>query len=645
MMIDSGAEVNTLCEDDWSKVRLAARGSDALRNLKWGDGRRTLTAYASAAPLEVLATFEASIIPARGKPPISAKFHVIAGANKSLLGRSTAVALGVLRMGLSVNECELKPQEAEGQKTFPKVPGVAIHFEVDKNVPPTQNAYYNVPAAFRQRARARLEDMEAQDIIEEVPQPPRWISGMSLVPKGKFDFRLVVNMRGPNRAILRAYHPLPTIDDIRYKLTGAKVFSKLDIKSAFYHLELDEASRELTTFQTERGMRRFKRLMFGVNCAPEIFQRTMEKILAGIEGLVIFIDDILIYGETLGILRDRTKKVLTVLKDNNLLVNDEKSEYEKESLTFLGHQLSAEGFAIDEAKTRDVESFKRPENTTDLRSFLGLVTYLSEYIPKFADLTAPLWDVVKGPTFRWTTEAQSAFERCKKEISSCTTRLGFFDETWNTILYADASPSALGAVLVQEKEGERPRIICFVSKALTSTEQNYPQIQREALAIVWAVERLYYYLLGRRFTIRTDACGLAFIFNREKETSKRSLNRAEAWALRLSTYDYKIEWIKGEANIADPSSRLATNQTQFTPKIRTPVEICDISTTAQRVGTLTVPDLVEATEKDEELMTLKKALELDVWPENVASYKTMKDELRFKEGLVFRMGSASYQRH
>jgi hypothetical protein len=136
---------------------------------------------------------------------------------------------------------------------------------------PTKNAYYNVPAAFQDRARERLEEMEAMGIIESVKEAPEWISGMSLVPKGKTDFRLVVNMQGPNRAIRRAFHMLPTLEEIRVRLDGATIFYKLNIKNAFYHLELDEESRKLTTFQTDSGMKRFKRLLFGVNCAPEFF--------------------------------------------------------------------------------------------------------------------------------------------------------------------------------------------------------------------------------------------------------------------------------------------------------------------------------------------------------------------------------------
>jgi Reverse transcriptase (RNA-dependent DNA polymerase) len=169
------------------------------------------------------------------------------------------------------------------------VPNELVHFDVDESVAPTKDAYYPVPTAFRAQARDRLNEMLSQGIIGKVTKAPRWISGLSLVPKGKTDFHLVINMRGANIAIRRSFHPLPTVDDMRIELAEATVFSKLDIKSAFHHLELDEESRELTTFRTESEMKRFTRLMFGVNCAPEIFQRTMERILSGLVGVIILI--------------------------------------------------------------------------------------------------------------------------------------------------------------------------------------------------------------------------------------------------------------------------------------------------------------------------------------------------------------------
>jgi hypothetical protein len=638
MLIDSGAEVCTLSEASWASLLASyVEGRTKLENLKWGADRQTLTAYASAKPLHVEASFTATI--RAGAKTATAKVFAIKGATKSLLGRTAALTLGVLKLGLEINECELKPQECDDATIFPCIPDELVHFDVDPAVPPTKNAYYNVPAAFRARARARLDEMEDQGIIEGVDVAPRWISGMSLVPKGKTDFLLVVNMRGPNRAILRAYHPLPTIDEMRVKLAGAEVFSKLDIKSAFYHLMLDEDSRELTTFQTERGMRRFTRLMFGVNCAPEIFQRMMESKLGGIEGVIIFIDDVLIFASDLESLGERTSAVIQALRRNNLTINEEKSEHAKSKITFLGHELSSDGFAIDSDKVRAVREFERPTNPTDLRSFLGLISYLSDYVPKFADLVAPMWEVIKRSPFEWSEEATKSFEESKDAIALTTESLSFFDESWTTILYTDASPYALGAVLVQEKESEKPRTICFVSKALTQTEKNYPQVQREALAIVWSVERLYYYLLGRQFTIRTDARGLAFIFNRDKAACKRALNRAEGWALRLSTYDYKIEWIKGSENIADPPSRLCATHAPFKHEAKTPGMICELSEQAQDLEGLTAELVRRVYAEDPEAQTLLAALGTGTWPPALKQYEKIEHELRVANGVVIRLGA------
>lgn len=640
-MIDSGADVNTIGESDWINILGDFVDNDTeLKDLKWGNGKRILSAYAAKDCLSIEASFSASItVPETGRS-VEARFFVIRGGRRSLLGRDTATMLGVLKMGARINSCEVNGNEKETVQTFPKVPGELVHFDVDSSVQPTKNAYFNVPAAFRERVRERLDKMLAQGIIEKVESAPKWISGMSMVPKGKSDFRLVINMRGPNKAIKRAFHHLPTIDEMKTKLTNAAVFSKLDITSAFHHLELDEESRELTTFQTESGMRRFTRLMFGVNCAPEVFQRTMERKLAGIEGVVIFIDDILIYATNLVSLRARTTQVMAALAKNNLTLNKEKCEFEKTEVRFLGHRLSKEGFSIDDDKIRDVQSFEAPKNVTDLRSFLGLASYLSEYIPRFADLVNPMWEAVKATPFSWTREAEMSFQATKDQIARCTRKLSFFNTNARTIIYTDASPHALGVVLTQEIKGEPPRVICFASKTLTETEKRYPQIQKEALGIVWGTERLYYYLLGREFTIRTDARGLAFIFNREKVNCKRALNRAEGWALRMSAYDYKIEWIKGESNIADSSSRLCMSPSPFERKEFRAAEICSLSLSLSPPSPVTSLEAIRhATWEDMELKKLSHALETDAWPKELSRFEKVKDELQKTDGMILRAGA------
>lgn len=643
MLIDSGADVNTVGERDWVELlEDNIHGGDKISDLKWGDGKRMLAAYASNTPLVIEATFSAQIQVSTLGDTIQAQFFVIRGARKSLLGRETAIALKVLRLGLEVNSCEVQTKDVASEAIFPKVPGELIHFDIDYSVVPTKNSYVSIPAAFKQSARERLNLMQRQGIIEDVVKAPKWLSGLTLVPKGKTDFRLVVNMRGPNRGIRRPYHPLPTIDDMKVKLVGAVVFTKLDIKSAFHHLELDEESRELTTFQTDAGMKRFTRLVFGVNCAPEIFQRTMERILKGINGVLIFIDDILIFASDRPELRKRSTLVIEALTTNNLTLNEEKCEFEKTSIKFLGHQLSKDGFAIDAEKVQDVMAFEPPGNATELRSFLGLAAYLREYIPNFADMVNPMWEVLKIKPFAWTQEADEAFEKTKLTIANCTTKLSFFDENAKTIVYTDASPHALGAVLVQETEGDLPRIICFASKTLTPTERIYPQIQKEALGIVWAVERLYYYLLGRKFVIRTDARGLAFIFDREKTTGKRALNRAEGWALRISGLDYTIEWIKGQKNIADPLSRLVQESatgSSFPRKLSIPGEICALSSEPVELGAISLKAMRAATRDDAELRKVSHALETDEWPTELNKFEKIKSELRNTKGLIVRMGA------
>ena len=638
MLIDSGADINTLSTDTWFKMMKAwDEDKIELRELEWGNSTRPLKAYAASTPLQVEASFMATFQVQGTEKKTEARVYAIQGAEKSLLGRETATLLGVLRLGLNVFSCE---QGLSTSEAFPKVPGVLVHFDIDDTVVPTKNSYYHIPAAFRKPVRERLEEMKKKGIIEEVKKAPRWISGMSLVPKGKDDFRLVVNMRGPNRAIKRAFHPLPTIEEIRVRLTGATVFTKLDIKNAFHHLELDEESRELTVFQTETGMHQFTRLVFGVNCAPEIFQRAMEAILAGIEGIVVFIDDILIFSKDNESMEQRTESVLSKLRENNLTINKEKCEFSQTRVKFLGHQLSSNGFEIDEEKIRDVLSFSAPENPTDLRSYLGLATYLADYIENFADLVNPMWEVLKKQPFQWSSEANRAFESSKTRIAKCTTTLGFFSETDRTIVYTDASPHALGAVLVQENE-KGARIICFASKTLTATEKAYPQVQKEALGIVWAVERLYFYLMGREFTIRTDARGLSFIFDSDKTSCKRALNRADGWALRLSCYNYKIEWITGKENLADPSSRLCKTTVPFEAKEYEPGLICQVTVSPTRpFGAVSLEQIRAASREDRELVKLYHAVENDVWDADMAKFGKIRDELTTSDDMILRAGAA-----
>lgn len=387
-MIDSGADVTILAESEWQTLRTKFnKGEAILYDVKEVNNKRIM-AYAAKEPLNVLASFRTWLrVKGADKPTYFAEIYVIAGGGKSLLSRTAAIEMKLLRLGLEVNVLTEKKEILE----FPCIPGDEVEFDIDESIPPTKNAYYNLPAAYSKKAKERLAEMEKQGIIERVTKAPRYISGMSAVPKGKSDFRLVVNMRGPKKCIKRQYHRLPLWTEMKRKLQGDTKFTKLDLTQAFYHVRLAEKSRDLTTFMTESGMFRFKRLVFGVNCAPEIFQREMERVLDGISKVIVFIDDILIFASSEEELLAITKQVLAALRKNNLTLNEEKCEYMKDKLTFLGHELTADGLNMDSTKVAAIERFREPNTTSELRSFLGLATYVSTFIPHYADLTAPLW--------------------------------------------------------------------------------------------------------------------------------------------------------------------------------------------------------------------------------------------------------------
>lgn len=640
-MIDSGAELNVLTESDWSLIK---RGLDMGQSELFDidtQPRINVRAYATTEALKAVCSFKAWIkTKAGGKPETFAEFIVIQGGTKSLLGRRTATEMRLLMIGLSVNLIT-----KQQPRKFPSMPGVEIDFDIDEKVPPIRNAYVSIPLHFREAANQRLNEMEQSEIIEKVKTAPRWISGMSAVPKGKNDFRLIVNMRGPNKAIRRQFHQMPRVEEMKAKLSGAKIFTKLDLHSAFHHVEISERSRDLTTFMAPNGMYRFKRLVFGVNCAPEIFQRLMEEILMGIPNVIIYIDDILIYAESVNQLQQTTEKVVEALRGNNLTLNEDKCVRQVEKLTFLGHELSSQGFGIDEQKVKDIRKFREPRTVSELKSFLGLASFVSTFIPRFADMTEPLWRVTGKNAFTWNSEQAAAFEEVKEAIASCTTSQGYFSLDDKTFLYSDASPHALGAVLVQQDEGGKHRIISFASKSLTQTERRYAQTQREALAVVWGTEHFYYYLLGRKFTIRTDAQGIAYIFNRNGDAPKRIMRRAEGWAMRLDAFDFEIEYVKGRDNIADPSSRLYSGTDEAYADAEAPCEIAQITINdpAEIIFDdehLPVLEIAYHTARDETLKAVSSALETDEWGPELNRFKAVADELHESNGILMRQGLA-----
>ena len=262
----------------------------------------------------------------------------------------------------------------------------------------------------------------------------------------------------------------------------------------------------------------------------------------------------------------------------------------------MGHRISDTGISPSQAKLNAVSSFRSPSTESEVRSFLGLANYLNKFIPNLATIAEPLRNLTKKETkFEWTAEHERAFQAIKTKLAAATS-LGFFNAEDNTTVIADASPSGLGAVLLQENADGDRRVISFASKSLTDTEKRYCQTEKEALALVWSVERFRMYLYGKSFILMTDCKVLEFLFT----PRSKACARIERWVLRLQAFDYQVVHIPGSQNIADCLSRLSTlKSSAFDPE----EEICirEIAVMAGSTFALDWNEIRNESQKDTEI--------------------------------------------
>lgn len=371
--------------------------------------------------------------------------------------------------------------------------------------------------------------------------------------------------------------------------------------------------------------------MFGINCAPELFQKIMERILSGCDGCLNYIDDIIIYGATKEEHQFRLTAVLQRLEEYNVLLNKEKCIYGVQSLQFLGHNLSDKGITPDKEKLNTIRQFRSPETAEEVRSFLGLVNYVGKFLPNLSTITEPLRTLIKKENiFKWSAKEQKAFEEIKMLITSDLC-LGYFDINDEIKLIADASPVGLGAVLVQVNNNG-PRVISYASKSLSQVEKRYAQTEKEALALVWAVERFHYYLFGRTFDLITDHKPLEVIFG----IKSKPCARIERWVLRLQSYKYRVIYKPGKNNIADPLSRLLLlkeNKNSFDEDSIYHINWIVATSTPIAIKT---SEIIECSKTDDEILAVKEGIYFQNWNGKGLPYRIFETELCFAGNVLLR---------
>ena len=541
--LDTGAEVTVMSDKALESLENAELQSSSKR-LCGPDNR----------PLEVLGELAANL--AYKGMSCDYPVYVVKKLQQNLLGLPAIRSLNILVQvdAIAKSIPEQYPDVFSGLGTFPETYQVKLKPDAEPFALFTPR---NVPIPLRPKVQEELSRMESLGVISRVEQPTQWCSGMVIVPKKTGSVRICVDFRRLNESVLRETHPLPKVDNTLAQLAGATVFSKIDANSGFWQIPIDESSRELTTFLTPFGRYYFNRLPFGIASAPEHFQRQMEAILAGQEGILCHMDDVLISGRTQEEHDARLHSTLQRIQKAGVTLNKDKCEFNRNRLTFLGHVLDGEGVSVDPQKTSAISKMEQPKTVTELRRFLGMVNQLGKFTPNIAEISQPLRELLSSrKTWLWGPAQNEAFDKLKHELTQPSV-LTLYDPEATQKISSDASAYGLGAVLLQKRNGSDWKPVAYASRAMSETERRYSQIEKEALGIVWACEKFTDYIMGKRVQLETDHKPLVPLLSTTH--LDRIPPRVLRFRLRLTRFDYSIAHVPGKLLCtADALSRAPT---------------------------------------------------------------------------------------
>ena len=335
-----------------------------------------------------------------------------------------------------------------------------------------------------------------------------------------------------NKAICHDHHKTPTVEEVGHEFAHSCFFTKLDAHHGYWSIILDKDSSLLITFNSPFGRYCFLWLPFGLVCSQDIFQKNMDQILEECHGCIRIADNITVHGCTKAEHDAHLWHLMQITHKYDLVFNPQKTHMKAQAINFFGCLYNANGIHPDPGKVDAVHALPAPTNITKLQEFLGLVTYLSPFIPGLSTLTAPLWELLKKDTdFSWNCTYDTAFEQIKEAVVSDTT-LRYFDPSLPMTIQVDASQVGLGAALLQNGKP-----VAFASKALTETKCWYANIEREMLDAVFGAERFHTYVYGQSFTIKSGHKLLESI-------SRKNLADTPEWLqcmmLHLQGYDFTI---------------------------------------------------------------------------------------------------------
>ncbi|CAI7927199.1 unnamed protein product, partial [Closterium sp. NIES-54] len=360
-------------------------------------------------------------------------------------------------------------------------------------------------------------------------------------PKRDGSLRMCIDYRALNKQTIKNKYPIPLIDNLLDKLRGATVFSKLDLRSGYWQIQMADNSIHKTAFRTRYGSYEYLVMPFGLTNAPATFQAEVNHILRPLldECVVVYLDDILIYSRDMKQHIEHLRRVFEILRREKFYVKLSKSDFALKKGHFLGHMVSAQGVHVDPKKIEAVRTWKKPENVKELQQFLGFANYYNRFVPQYAKIATPLTNLLKRNTpFKWEDVHQQDMEQLKTALTSAPVLI-LPDPEKDYVIEADASDQAVGAVLMQD-QGKGLQSIAYLSKKLYEVELNYPIHEKEALAIIMAFKTWQCYLEGRKTTVYTDHCNLKYL-KTQPTLSRRQIEGMNPLLKGLFTHGYTID--------------------------------------------------------------------------------------------------------
>ena len=618
VLLDTGAECNTLPEE------LATRG-----NLRVRPCLTTLYSY-SGHQVKPLGQVEVGV--EVGEREATLQFLVVPEGRKAVLGGESCLKLQLVKKVNSVQAAKFNIEEysdvfqglgcLEGEHKI----------NIDESVHPVVHSPRRVPEPIRDKVIEELHRMESEGIIFRVDEPTEWVNSLVTVRKPDGSIRICIDPTDLNHAIRREHYPLPTIESIAARIPKAKIFTILDAQKGFWQIQLDRASSLLTTFNSPIGRYAFTRLPFGIKSAPEVFQAAMDRLLEGLDGVAVVMDDILVHAANQEEHDRRLRALLDRCRAKGLKLNKKKCQVSVSEVKYIGHVLSEEGVKADPRKVAAIRELEPPTDKTGVRRIIGMTNYLTKFVPSLSEHLADLRRLTEKKTeFMWTEKENESFNALKERISTLPV-LRFYDVSKPVVISVDASKSTIGAVLLQEG-----RPVAYASKSLTATEVNWSQMEKEMRGVVFGAEHFHSYIYGKPFQIETDHKPLISIVGRSLDkVPPRMLNLL--W--KLMPYDVQLYYKRGEdLHIADTLSRASYRTGGQEEEI--------MSLEVEHLPVLNATDnqtnrIRRATAEDEVLQKLRARI-TSGWPQKRAEaepelqlFWNVRNSLTYIDGLVFK---------